>query len=81
TKDLGQVVEMTVEDSGPGIPKELREKIFLPFFTTKPKGLGTGLGLSISTKIAVAHGGSLTLDTTVPHTRFVMRVAKHHAKA
>ena len=51
--------EVTVCDQGKGIPDELREKIFLPFFTTKAKG--TGLGLALSAKIANAHGGSLEI--------------------
>ena len=48
-----------VEDSGPGIPVELRERVIEPFFTTKPVGQGTGLGLSISYSIAQKHGGTL----------------------
>lgn len=52
---------LTVTDNGPGVPEALRHAIFDPFFTTKPVGRGTGLGLSISHKIAVEHGGALTL--------------------
>lgn len=63
---------ISVTDSGPGISAELREKIFLPFFTTKAVGRGTGLGLSLSKKILLDHGGSLTLDPASPHTRFVL---------
>jgi C4-dicarboxylate-specific signal transduction histidine kinase len=65
-------VHIAVEDSGPGIPAELRERMFQPFFTTKPVGQGTGLGLSISHGIVQQHGGSLVLDERNPHTRFVV---------
>jgi signal transduction histidine kinase len=51
-----------IKDSGPGIPPELKDKIFDIFFTTKPVGKGTGLGLSISRNIAKAHGGTLSCD-------------------
>ena len=48
TRDLGEAVEIQVRDNGTGIPPEIRDKLFQPFFTTKPTGEGTGLGLSIS---------------------------------
>jgi two-component system, NtrC family, sensor kinase len=64
TRSLGDRVEITVRDNGPGIPPEVREKMFNPFFTTKPAGEGTGLGLSISHDIVVKqHGGSIEVDT------------------
>lgn len=63
-----------VTDSGKGIPEEEWEKIFQPFYTTKPVGKGTGLGLSLSRKIAQDHKGSLTLDTNSPNTRFVIEL-------
>ena len=57
-------VEITIRDNGTGIPPEVKEKIFNPFFTTKPAGEGTGLGLSISHDIIVKqHGGSIEVDT------------------
>jgi signal transduction histidine kinase len=74
--DTGTSFEIAVIDSGPGIPKEIARKIMDPFFTTKPPGKGTGLGLSISSNIMTDHGGSLSLDTKSPHTRFVMVLPK-----
>jgi signal transduction histidine kinase len=57
-------VEIRIRDNGTGIPPEVREKLFNPFFTTKPAGEGTGLGLSISHDIIVKqHGGSIDVDT------------------
>jgi light-regulated signal transduction histidine kinase (bacteriophytochrome) len=64
TKNLGDSVEIRIRDNGTGIPAEVREKLFSPFFTTKPAGEGTGLGLSISHDIIVKqHGGSIEVDT------------------
>jgi two-component system NtrC family sensor kinase len=64
TKSLGDSVEIRIRDNGTGIPPEAREKMFNPFFTTKPAGEGTGLGLSISHDIIVKqHGGSIEVDT------------------
>ena len=65
-----------VMDSGPGIPVELRNKIFEPMFTTKEVGLGTGLGLSISSAIASSHGGKLLLDSNRPNTCFILRLPR-----
>jgi GAF domain-containing protein len=64
TKNLGDHVEIRIRDNGTGIPPEVKEKMFNPFFTTKPTGEGTGLGLSISHDIIVKqHGGSIEVDT------------------
>jgi two-component system, NtrC family, sensor kinase len=64
TRNLGDSVEIRVRDNGIGIPSEVREKLFNPFFTTKPVGEGTGLGLSISYDIVVKqHAGSIEIDT------------------
>jgi signal transduction histidine kinase len=57
-------VEVKVTDNGNGIPEKDLEKIFQPFFTTKPAGQGTGLGLSMSYDIIKAHGGTLTVNST-----------------
>jgi two-component system, NtrC family, sensor kinase len=64
TRTLGDRVEIRIRDNGTGIPPEVREKMFNPFFTTKPAGEGTGLGLSISYDIVVKqHAGSIEVDT------------------
>ena len=64
TKNLGDLVEIRIRDNGTGIQPEVREKLFNPFFTTKPAGEGTGLGLSISHDIIVKqHSGSIEIDT------------------
>ena len=64
TKNLGDRVEIRIRDNGTGIPPEVKEKLFSPFFTTKPAGEGTGLGLSISHDIIVKqHGGTIEVDT------------------
>jgi two-component system, NtrC family, sensor kinase len=66
TKDLGEAVEIRVRDNGVGIPPEIRDKLFQPFFTTKPTGEGTGLGLSISYDIVTQqHGGTIAVDSRV----------------
>ncbi len=59
----GRGVKITVKDNGPGIPDSIKDKIFQPFFTTKPTGSGTGLGLSLSYDIVKAHGGELKVET------------------
>src|ERR1700741_772493 len=64
TKNLGDRVEIKIRDNGTGISPEVREKMFNPFFTTKPAGEGTGLGLSITHDIIVKqHSGSIEVDT------------------
>jgi two-component system NtrC family sensor kinase len=64
TKDLGDKVEIRIRDNGVGISPEVKEKLFNPFFTTKPAGEGTGLGLSITHDIIVKqHSGSIEVDT------------------
>ena len=69
TRNLGNHVEVRIRDNGTGIPDEVKEKMFNPFFTTKPAGEGTGLGLSMSHDIIVKqHGG--TIDVTTEPGRF-----------
>ena len=64
TKNLGERVEIRIRDNGTGIPPDVREKMFNPFYTTKPTGEGTGLGLSISHDIVVKqHAGSIEVNT------------------
>src|SRR5262249_51499625 len=66
TRDISDAVEIRVRDNGTGIPMEYREKLFQPFFTTKPTGEGTGLGLSISYEIVtLQHGGTITVESEV----------------
>ncbi len=63
TKTTEKGVEISVQDNGSGIPDSIKEKIFQPFFTTKPTGSGTGLGLSLSYDIVKAHGGELRVES------------------
>jgi signal transduction histidine kinase len=63
TKKMGDKVEIKVRDNGNGIPQKVLDKIFQPFFTTKPTGQGTGLGLSLSYDIIKAHGGEMKVET------------------
>ena len=70
-----QSVIITVTDNGKGIPTEMIDKIFQPFFTTKPSGAGTGLGLSISYDIVKTHGGELRVETKEnEYTRFILEL-------
>ncbi|MBS1607476.1 MAG: ATP-binding protein, partial [Bacteroidetes bacterium] len=63
TKKANDKVEITVTDNGNGIPQNIIDKIFQPFFTTKPTGQGTGLGLSLAYDIIKAHGGDTKVET------------------
>ena len=63
TKKLNDQIEIRVSDNGNGIPQNIIDKVFQPFFTTKPTGQGTGLGLSLSYDIVKSHGGELSVQT------------------
>ena len=68
-------VEIKVSDNGDGIPQKVLDKIFQPFFTTKPTGQGTGLGLSLAYDIVKAHGGEITVNTNLgEYTEFILRL-------
>ncbi|HLY68177.1 MAG TPA: ATP-binding protein [Puia sp.] len=75
TKKINDKVVLTVTDNGNGIPEKVIDKIFQPFFTTKPTGLGTGLGLSLSYDIIKAHGGELKVESKEgDHSEFVVQL-------
>jgi PAS domain S-box-containing protein len=78
TRTAGDVVEIRVRDNGTGIPIDIRDKLFQPFFTTKPTGEGTGLGLSITYDIVTQqHGGSIAVDSKVgEYSEFVIRLPR-----
>jgi signal transduction histidine kinase len=78
TRDLGEAIEIQVRDNGTGIPPESRDKLFQPFFTTKPTGEGTGLGLSISYDIITQqHGGTIEVDSMFGEfTEFTIRLPR-----
>lgn len=57
-----EIIQITIKDNGSGIPDTIKDKIFQPFFTTKPTGQGTGLGLSLSYDIVKAHGGEMKME-------------------
>jgi signal transduction histidine kinase len=81
TKSLGNKVEIRIRDNGTGIPPDVKEKVFNPFFTTKPAGEGTGLGLSISHDIVVKqHGGMIDVDTQPgAYTEFIITLPRTSA--
>jgi signal transduction histidine kinase len=84
TREFGESVEVRVRDNGIGVPLQNRDKLFQPFFTTKPTGEGTGLGLSISYEIITQqHGGTITVDSEVgDFTEFTVRLPRsRHAMA
>ncbi|MBY0433388.1 MAG: hypothetical protein K2U26_04685 [Cyclobacteriaceae bacterium] len=75
TKKLNGKIEISVKDNGNGIPQKILDKIFQPFFTTKPTGQGTGLGLSLSYDIVKAHGGEIKVNTKEGEgTEFVIQL-------
>ena len=75
TKKINDKIEIRVKDNGNGIPQKVVDKIFQPFFTTKPTGQGTGLGLSLSYDIIKAHGGEIKVNTREGEfTEFVVQL-------
>jgi len=78
TRELGEAVEVRVRDNGVGIPDEIKDKLFQPFFTTKPTGEGTGLGLSISYEIVTqGHGGTIKVASDVGEfTEFIISLPR-----
>src|SRR5262249_10608764 len=79
TREFGDAVEVRIRDNGVGIPAEIGDKLFQPFFTTKPTGEGTGLGLSISYDIVTQqHGGTITVESRVGElTEFIVRLPRN----
>jgi signal transduction histidine kinase len=79
THHTGDTVEVRVRDNGVGISPEIRDKLFQPFFTTKPTGEGTGLGLSISYDIVTQqHGGTISVESEPgAFTEFTVRLPRH----
>jgi signal transduction histidine kinase len=81
TRNLGKAVEVRVRDNGVGIPDDIKDKLFQPFFTTKPTGEGTGLGLSISYEIVTKqHGGTIKVASEVgAFTEFIVSLPRRFA--
>ncbi|MBK9039942.1 MAG: HAMP domain-containing protein [Bdellovibrionales bacterium] len=74
-------LQISITDSGPGIPAEVRDKIMEPFFTTKAVGKGTGLGLSITKSIIEGHNGKISIDAHCPNTRFLIELPLRHGQS
>jgi len=83
TRNIGKTVEIRIRDNGTGIPTEVREKMFNPFFTTKPTGEGTGLGLSMTHDIVVKqHGGRIDVETKLGEfTEFIITLPRDNRAA
>ena len=78
TKKSNDKIEIKISDNGNGIPKRIADKIFQPFFTTKPTGQGTGLGLSLSYDIIKAHGGEIKVETKEGEgSEFIVQLPMH----
>ena len=79
-RDAVDAVRLTVEDTGPGVPNEIKHRVFEPYFTTKPLGAGTGIGLSVCLDMAKSHGGAIAVEDSTPRgARFVVRLPIGHA--
>ena len=78
TREDSDTVEVRVRDNGTGIPPEIKDRLFQPFFTTKPTGEGTGLGLSITYDIVTQqHGGDISVDSKVgDYSEFTVRLPR-----
>jgi signal transduction histidine kinase len=75
TREIDDKILISVRDNGDGIPQNIIDKIFQPFFTTKPTGQGTGLGLSLAYDIAKAHGGEIKVESKENEfTRFIFQL-------
>ncbi len=75
TKKINGNIEISVKDNGNGVPEKIIDKIFQPFFTTKPTGQGTGLGLSLSYDIVKAHGGEIKVESNEEEgTEFIVQL-------
>ncbi len=74
TKNLGNKIEIIIHDNGSGIPDQIKDKIFQPFFTTKPTGEGTGLGLSLAYDIIKAHSGEIRCESKPGDTSFIISI-------
>jgi len=74
TKRTDGSVTIEIEDNGPGIPDDMKDKILQPFFTTKKGTQGTGLGLSITNDIVKAHGGIMEIDSHPGQTTFMIKL-------
>jgi signal transduction histidine kinase len=82
TRALGGGVEIRIEDTGTGIPPETLERIFEPFYTTKPRGKGTGLGLLVTRGIVLEHGGAIDVESEIGKgTTFAIRLPREPAVA
>jgi CheY-like chemotaxis protein len=78
----GRYVQLLVRDSGTGIPDRIRERVFEPFFTTKPEGKGTGMGLAVVYGIVRAHGGLVSVDSSLSRgTTLRVRIPQHEEEA
>jgi signal transduction histidine kinase len=80
-RNLGNVAQVRITDSGPGIPEHVQPRIFEPFYTTKERGQGTGLGLDICKKIVAKHEGRIYFDTEPGRTTFIVELPIEGPKA
>jgi signal transduction histidine kinase len=79
--DLKNSIQISITDSGAGIPEDIQAKMFSNFFTTKDVGKGTGIGLSVSSEIIKGHAGTLIIDSSCPNTKFVITLPKQQKQS